>query len=141
MTTKRCGMAEDSIAMQDIFIFARSGIDENGKVQGLFRATGSDPNSPNAWRPRLRVRRILQSVLARTSALAAPHFQVPLCVDSKETGREDSAPISFLSSDADVFSAAENHLEQHDALDPDREFMSGQEGDMQRFDPSSVPLQ
>jgi len=32
-------MAEDSIAMQDIFVFERSGIDENGKVRGAFRAT------------------------------------------------------------------------------------------------------
>jgi pilus assembly protein CpaF len=37
------GMAEDSIAMQDIFIFERSGIDENGKVRGAFRATGVRP--------------------------------------------------------------------------------------------------
>jgi pilus assembly protein CpaF len=37
------GMAEDSIAMQDIFMFARSGIDENGKVRGSFRATGIRP--------------------------------------------------------------------------------------------------
>ena len=37
------GMAEDSIAMQDIFMFARSGIDENGKVRGVFRATGVRP--------------------------------------------------------------------------------------------------
>jgi pilus assembly protein CpaF len=37
------GMAEGSIAMQDIFIFERSGIDENGKVRGAFRATGVRP--------------------------------------------------------------------------------------------------
>ena len=37
------GMAEDSIAMQDIFSFDRSGIDENGKVRGAFRATGVRP--------------------------------------------------------------------------------------------------
>jgi pilus assembly protein CpaF len=37
------GMAEDSIAMQDIFVFDRSGIDENGKVRGAFRATGVRP--------------------------------------------------------------------------------------------------
>jgi pilus assembly protein CpaF len=37
------GMAEDSIAMQDIFRFDRSGIDENGKVRGAFRATGVRP--------------------------------------------------------------------------------------------------
>jgi pilus assembly protein CpaF len=37
------GMAEDSIAMQDIFVFERSGIDESGKVRGMFRATGTSP--------------------------------------------------------------------------------------------------
>jgi pilus assembly protein CpaF len=37
------GMAEDSLAMQDIFTFERSGIDENGKVRGAFRATGVRP--------------------------------------------------------------------------------------------------
>jgi pilus assembly protein CpaF len=37
------GMAEDSIAMHDIFTFDRSGIDENGKVRGTFRATGVRP--------------------------------------------------------------------------------------------------
>ncbi len=29
--------------MQDIFAFDRTGIDESGKVQGLFRATGIRP--------------------------------------------------------------------------------------------------
>jgi len=33
----------DSIAMQDIFVFDRLGIDESGKVRGLFRATGIKP--------------------------------------------------------------------------------------------------
>ena len=37
------GMAEDSIAMQDIFVFERTGIDESGKVRGMFRATGVRP--------------------------------------------------------------------------------------------------
>jgi len=37
------GLAEESIAMQDIFLFDRSGIDENGKVRGTFRATGVRP--------------------------------------------------------------------------------------------------
>jgi pilus assembly protein CpaF len=37
------GMDEDSIAMQDIFSFDRTGIDENGKVRGAFRATGLRP--------------------------------------------------------------------------------------------------
>jgi pilus assembly protein CpaF len=38
------GMAEGSIAMQDIFIFERTGIDESGKVRGAFRATGTRPH-------------------------------------------------------------------------------------------------
>ena len=37
------GLAEDSIAMQDIFRFERTGIDESGKVRGAFRATGVRP--------------------------------------------------------------------------------------------------
>jgi pilus assembly protein CpaF len=37
------GMDNESIAMQDIFIFDRTGIDENGKVRGMFRATGVRP--------------------------------------------------------------------------------------------------
>lgn len=37
------GMDNDSLAMQDIFVFDRSGIDENGKVRGTFRATGVRP--------------------------------------------------------------------------------------------------
>jgi pilus assembly protein CpaF len=37
------GMADDSIAMQDIFSFDRTGIDESGKVRGAFRATGIRP--------------------------------------------------------------------------------------------------
>jgi pilus assembly protein CpaF len=37
------GMDADSIAMQDLFSFDRTGIDENGKVRGAFRATGTRP--------------------------------------------------------------------------------------------------
>ena len=37
------GMNGDVIAMQDIFIFERHGIDESGKVKGTFRATGVRP--------------------------------------------------------------------------------------------------
>jgi len=37
------GMDGDLIAMQDIFSFDRTGIDENGKVRGAFRATGIRP--------------------------------------------------------------------------------------------------
>src|SRR5579864_280796 len=38
------GMAQESIAMQDIFVFERTGVDENGKVRGAFRATGVRPD-------------------------------------------------------------------------------------------------
>ena len=38
------GMEGDVIAMQEIFLFERQGIDENGKVRGVFRATGIRPN-------------------------------------------------------------------------------------------------
>ena len=37
------GMDDDIIAMQDIFSFDRTGIDEAGKVRGAFRATGTRP--------------------------------------------------------------------------------------------------
>jgi pilus assembly protein CpaF len=37
------GMDGDLIAMQDIFEFERQSVDENGKVRGVFRATGTRP--------------------------------------------------------------------------------------------------
>jgi pilus assembly protein CpaF len=37
------GMDGDSVSMQDIFEFDRTGIDESGKVRGSFRATGLRP--------------------------------------------------------------------------------------------------
>jgi len=37
------GMETDIIAMQDIFVFDRVGIDESGRVRGAFRATGIRP--------------------------------------------------------------------------------------------------
>jgi pilus assembly protein CpaF len=37
------GMESDIITMQDIFVFERHGIDESGRVRGLFRATGVRP--------------------------------------------------------------------------------------------------
>ncbi len=37
------GMEGDVIALQDIFVFERLGIDESGKVRGLFKATGIRP--------------------------------------------------------------------------------------------------
>ena len=37
------GMEGDIITLQDIFVFDRLGIDESGKVRGMFRATGIRP--------------------------------------------------------------------------------------------------
>src|SRR6267378_607700 len=37
------GMETDIITMQDLFVFDRQGIDEAGKVRGMFRATGIRP--------------------------------------------------------------------------------------------------
>jgi pilus assembly protein CpaF len=37
------GMNDESISMQDIFLFERKGVDESGKVRGTFRATGIRP--------------------------------------------------------------------------------------------------
>jgi pilus assembly protein CpaF len=37
------GMEGEIVSMQDIFVFDRLGIDESGKVRGLFRATGIRP--------------------------------------------------------------------------------------------------
>jgi len=37
------GMENETISMQDIFTFDRTGIDESGKVRGTFRATGIRP--------------------------------------------------------------------------------------------------
>src|SRR5467141_1735014 len=37
------GMESDIITMQDIFVFDRTGVDESGKVRGLFRASGIRP--------------------------------------------------------------------------------------------------
>jgi len=37
------GMEGEIISLQDIFVFERTGIDESGKVRGVFRATGIRP--------------------------------------------------------------------------------------------------
>ena len=37
------GMEGDTVSMQDIFLFERTGVDANGKVMGRFRATGIRP--------------------------------------------------------------------------------------------------
>jgi pilus assembly protein CpaF len=41
--TELTGMESDLIALQDIFVFERTAIDESGKVRGAFRATGIRP--------------------------------------------------------------------------------------------------
>jgi pilus assembly protein CpaF len=38
------GMDDDMITLQDVFIFERSGVDESGKVRGVFRSTGLAPH-------------------------------------------------------------------------------------------------
>ncbi len=38
------GIVDDMIILQDIFIFERSGVDESGKVRGVFRSTGVAPH-------------------------------------------------------------------------------------------------
>jgi len=38
------GMESDVISMQDVFVFDRAGIDESGRVRGVFRATGIRPH-------------------------------------------------------------------------------------------------
>ena len=38
------GMDGDSITLQDIFVFERSGVDESGKVRGAFHSTGHPPH-------------------------------------------------------------------------------------------------
>src|SRR4030088_43235 len=38
------GMDSESISMQDVFVFERRGIDESGKVRGVFRSTGLPPH-------------------------------------------------------------------------------------------------
>jgi pilus assembly protein CpaF len=37
------GMESDVISMQDIFVFDQQGIDESGRVRGVFRSTGARP--------------------------------------------------------------------------------------------------
>jgi pilus assembly protein CpaF len=39
------GMERDMITMQDLFVFEKSGLDEEGRVRGRFRATGIRPRS------------------------------------------------------------------------------------------------
>jgi pilus assembly protein CpaF len=38
------GMEGDMITLQDVFVFERSGIDETGKVRGVFHSTGHPPH-------------------------------------------------------------------------------------------------
>src|ERR1700739_3669362 len=37
------GMENDVITMHDVFVFERTGIDESGRVRGVFKATGASP--------------------------------------------------------------------------------------------------
>jgi pilus assembly protein CpaF len=41
--TEITGMEQDTITMQDIFVFDRSGLSKEGRVTGRFRATGVRP--------------------------------------------------------------------------------------------------
>ena len=41
--TEVVGMEQDIITLQDVFLFEKTGITENGKVLGRFRATGIRP--------------------------------------------------------------------------------------------------
>ena len=41
--TEITGMERDMITMQDIFVFEKTGLDEDGRVRGRFRATGLRP--------------------------------------------------------------------------------------------------
>jgi pilus assembly protein CpaF len=41
--TEVTGMTQDIVAMQDIFVFEKLGIDAGGRVVGRFRATGVAP--------------------------------------------------------------------------------------------------
>jgi pilus assembly protein CpaF len=41
--TELTGMEGETIALRDIFLFDRYGIDENGKVLGRYKATGERP--------------------------------------------------------------------------------------------------
>jgi len=43
--TEIVGMEGEKIVMQDIFTFQPNGVDENGKIQGDFRATGTRPQT------------------------------------------------------------------------------------------------
>jgi pilus assembly protein CpaF len=43
--TEITGMERDTITMQDLFVFEKTGIAENGTVRGRFRATGIRPRS------------------------------------------------------------------------------------------------
>src|SRR5207237_5592506 len=45
------GLEVDMIAMQDIFVFDRHGLDETGKVRGAFRATGIRPKFADRLAP------------------------------------------------------------------------------------------
>ena len=41
--TECVGMEGESVTMQDVFLFEKSGINESGRITGRFRATGIRP--------------------------------------------------------------------------------------------------
>jgi len=44
------GMEGDTVTMQDIFVFEKTGVLENGRVTGRFRATGIRPKASERFR-------------------------------------------------------------------------------------------
>ena len=48
--TEVTGMEQDIITLQDLFVFKQTGVDENGKVQGEFKATGFVPKFAEEFR-------------------------------------------------------------------------------------------
>ncbi len=41
--TECCGMEGDLVTMQDLFVFEKTGVGENGRVKGRFKSTGIRP--------------------------------------------------------------------------------------------------
>src|SRR5207302_455335 len=66
------GMEGDVICMQDIFVFERLGIDENGKVRGMFRATGIRPKFADRLATAgCRLRPALVNLLRRSARISS----------------------------------------------------------------------
>ena len=65
------GMEQDVITMQDIFVFERTGINQEGKVVGRFRATGIRPKcADRSRRPASRCRWTCSSTCIRSTSPA-----------------------------------------------------------------------